>query len=503
MQLKVVKTEYEEMYGQILSLAQLIEIIDANFTQKSTPFQNDQLNLETNAENAERNENDQDDEDRELIFEEDNLLEYSVEKEIFMAENQDSSHIKTDIEQAEIDDADEQIEIDYDADDLIEYDDLNPHKCQFCCITFTNRLGLQHHQKTCKTPITAEQTCNICEQEFQTCSQLKIHQKKAHTSKVKCDMCDLVVVNDASLKRHVRAVHFKEKTFKCRICSKAFSTSSIRKSHEKTHQKNVDMEKYLCYYENGISTYSCPKCNENFQHSSHLKSHMEKNCYQPRKKRAYKYNCKFCDKQYVTKIKAAAHYFQTHKVKIENPQKFCFECNVEVEDYVNHIRIHTCQFSCRYCGSKFLTEETCQNHEISKHPDEKPESRPFKCQYCDTSFKSEHHLKSHTNSYHVEIIEKEYACDMCGSRFTMRALLNAHLRTHDKNSMIFECCVCPKRFKKLSNLKTHSIAVHQTEDIYNCGIESCQERFKLLKDLKLHRQLEHNMNFNVQKYFNT
>jgi hypothetical protein len=257
------------------------------------------------------------------------------------------------------------------------------------------------------------------------------------------------------------------------------------------------MEQFLNKYESGL--YCCPNCDEKFTHSHQLRGHLEKNCYQPpRKRRIYKYPCKYCDKQFVTKIKAARHY-QEHNVTIENPQKFCFDCNVEVDDYSNHIRIHSCQYNCSYCGLKFLTEETCSQHETSKHPEPKCEIRPFPCLFCTASFKSEYHLKSHISSFHTQV-EKEFECDICKSRFSSRSLLSAHMRSH-RDSAMFSCRICSKAFKKLLNLKHHSISVHQTDEIYCCEIDSCQERFKLLQELKVHQQIDHGVNLNIQKYF--
>lgn len=260
------------------------------------------------------------------------------------------------------------------------------------------------------------------------------------------------------------------------------------------------MQKYISKDANGTICYKCPNCNDSFDTSDRLKNHIDKNCYRPRKKRIYKYPCSHCGKQFITKILAAKHYIDEHNVIISNPQKFCFECNIEVEDYVNHIRMHTCQFRCSYCGTKFLTEDTCRQHEVSKHS--VPENRPYSCTYesCNASFKNEHHLKSHVMSMHDQV-ERQYTCEICSNKFTSKPLLTAHLRTHDKSGAIFTCKICGRAFKKLSTLKNHSIALHQTDAIYECDVDQCGERFKFLQDLKIHRQNTHGLNLNIQRYF--
>jgi uncharacterized Zn-finger protein len=229
---------------------------------------------------------------------------------------------------------------------------------------------------------------------------------------------------------------------------------------------------------------------------------MSRNCYRPPKKRIYKYPCTICHKQFPTKIQAAQHLLSAHDIEIKNPMKYCFECCAEFEDYTNHIRIHTCQFSCKFCGMKFLTEERCVQHEVQKHENEDAEDRPHQCPIlnCKTSFKTPHHLKSHISALHKEP-ERLFVCDICNNRFSSKPLLTAHARTHSKNCAIFDCKLCGKSFRKLTALKIHSQTVHKVEEIYFCNAVDCHERFKFLSDLKLHKQQAHNMNINVQKYF--
>lgn len=289
------------------------------------------------------------------------------------------------------------------------------------------------------------------------------------------------------------------------ICGKAFSTSTLRNDHESTHVKNLDMQKHLINILDGSPRYSCPKCSAHYETSTLLKRHMEKNCRLAEKKRTYRYPCYDCSKYFITKIQAAQHKLNVHKIEIENLEKFCFECNEEFEDYVNHVRIHSCQFACTFCGSKFLTQEKVQKHEESKHAGETIDDRPFKCldQNCGLSFKNVNHLKSHQQAIHSNQ-EREFMCEHCNKRFSLRSLLTAHARSHLKDYAMFPCNFneCARRFKKLNNLKEHCLRDHGSSEIYLCNYEEkCDDRFKMLNELKIHRQNEHGVNFNIHKYF--
>lgn len=253
----------------------------------------------------------------------------------------------------------------------------------------------------------------------------------------------------------------------------------------------------------GRPRYTCPNCGKDFEFSFILKKHIDGKCLAYEKKRKYRYPCAYCDRQFVTKTAASKHLDELHEVKIACIEKWCFECNAEFEDYVNHVRMHSCNFACRYCGAKFLTEEKAMNHQIEKHSHETDDDRQFKCPEddCELSFKNINHLKSHQQSIHC-LAKKEYQCDLCAKTFAQRSLLNAHARTH-MNLAMFPCnfAGCERRFKKLNNLKEHSQREHGDSSIYLCGIDSCEVRFKMLQELKVHRLEQHQCAFNIQKYF--
>lgn len=284
------------------------------------------------------------------------------------------------------------------------------------------------------------------------------------------------------------------------FCNKAFSTSSLLNFHKKTHTLNLDLQKNIKQV-NGSPRYCCPKCSADFETSSLLRKHIENNCRLTQKKRIYRYPCRDCSKKFSTKTQAAKHLLSIHKVMIKNIEKFCFECNAEFDDYVNHIRTHSCNFACRFCGSKFLTEEKLKNHEETKHATETEEDRPFKCKEkdCELSFKNVNHLRSHCQAIHIQQ-ERDFECQQCSKKFGLKAHLTVHVRQHNAS---FPCNFmdCQRVFKKLNNLKEHFERDHGISEIYLCNIDECGERFKMLQQLKNHRTFSHGVAFNISKYF--
>ncbi|KAF2460937.1 hypothetical protein BDY21DRAFT_135734 [Lineolata rhizophorae] len=97
---------------------------------------------------------------------------------------------------------------------LCTHTKYKPFVCQFdgCGQAFTTKQILQHHVKT--------------------------HQG---TRDKKCELCDYTCTTQTSLQNHIRAVHTKEKPYKCNFpgCDFRCSDSSNLSKHAKTHNKRV------------------------------------------------------------------------------------------------------------------------------------------------------------------------------------------------------------------------------------------------------------------------
>ena len=112
--------------------------------------------------------------------------------------------------------------------------------CQECKRSFSSSL------KTHLTVHTGEKLyrCTECGQAFSQKRSLTVHVRK-HTGEkpYQCDRCDSRFYEQTALTKHKRT-HTGEKPYKCTIpgCEQAFSQSSSRNRHVRTHKANIERQ---------------------------------------------------------------------------------------------------------------------------------------------------------------------------------------------------------------------------------------------------------------------
>ena len=78
---------------------------------------------------------------------------------------------------------------------------------------------------------------------------------------------------------------------------------------------------------------------------------------------------------------------------------------------MNHVKVDTDFFYCRYCDFRSTYETTFHRHEMShqKHFD-----KAHKCQHCHKGFSLETALKKHYSRQHPNIVKEDLFCEKCG-----------------------------------------------------------------------------------------
>ncbi|KAG8512612.1 LOW QUALITY PROTEIN: PR domain zinc finger protein 5, partial [Galemys pyrenaicus] len=103
--------------------------------------------------------------------------------------------------------------------------------------------------------------CEECKALFRTPFSLQRHMLIHNSERTfKCHHCDATFKRKDTLNVHVQVVHERHKKYRCELCSKAFVTPSVLRSHEKTHT--------------GEKEKICPYCGQKFASSGTLRVHI-------------------------------------------------------------------------------------------------------------------------------------------------------------------------------------------------------------------------------------
>lgn len=136
-------------------------------------------------------------------------------------------------------------------------------------------------------------------------------------------------------------------------------------------------------------------------------------------------------------------------------------------------------YQCVKCPKCFQTKEMLNRH-AEKHNFDR-----IGCNLCSLTFYTAKDLRFHIKSEHVEMTQQAFLCDLCGSKFKEKKVLNAHRRFVHSEARPESCPSCEKRFKTKSQLKNH-LVIHKKVSDLNLSCEVCGKMFMRVATLKDH-----------------
>ena len=394
-------------------------------------------------------------------------------------------------------------------------------KCSFCEESFPTLHLLENHIETCQK-ITAEFSCDDCNQIFCRFAELKNHCQEVHGSlecesaqdgaiefliegqaepcllrmeerktekKFECVECLKCFTTKLQLKHHMN-IHLGLKPYVCETCNKSFTQPTHLKIHQRVHD--------------GSKPYMCSVCGKRFAIASNMRKHQaihdrEAVTASPAELAVSKaeteaeemqefvpmtnYPCGHCEAVFSTKKELISHTAGHTEI---NPY-FCKapDCGMRFQTEkklsAHERKSHGAEHSCSFCGKVCISASQLQKHILS-HTGEKP----FQCHICHKSFSQKSHATFHINTVHsTGEAQRKYSCPECGKSFSTSGILKKHKMWH-YNERPFQCEVCSKSFVQKSHLKAH-YAKHTGERPFLCL--ECGKGFTTKHHLKEHNKL--------------
>lgn len=143
----------------------------------------------------------------------------------------------------------------------LDPDEQRPCVCDICCRNFATRNELFEHKKQFRKD-GKKYPCTECGDGFFTFKSLKMHRKYHRPDVTNCHMCPFVSNCPLKLRSHIQRHCTLNDTFKCLVCAKCFSASSILARHSAKHPIKTK--------------FKCPHCPRMFNYDKCLKRHIER-----------------------------------------------------------------------------------------------------------------------------------------------------------------------------------------------------------------------------------
>lgn len=170
----------------------------------------------------------------------------------------------------------------------------------------------------------------------------------------------------------------KKANIQCNLCAMRFKSRNILQKHVvNVHKK-----------------FSCTICSFSHRNEDYVMLHM--NIHEGKNEN----QCRFCNKEFTTKISAIRHM---------------------------EVHLDTKKYQCDKCGLCFSQTTVLYNHKLQHEAEEKP----LRCDICNQIFKTKRTFRHHMVTHRAD--RPRYSCEHCGKTFTEKYTLKVHKRTHPES----------------------------------------------------------------------
>ncbi|XP_011883064.1 PREDICTED: zinc finger protein 271-like [Vollenhovia emeryi] len=309
-------------------------------------------------------------------------------------------------------------------------------------------------------------TCQLCGRGFLQRSRYIIHKGFHASTKFECTQCKKMFDTKENLTLHQETTkhssNFAEENVEVQEAQKT------NNAKQNTSLKSSEVAK-----DSSKATYTCEKCNKQFDLKQEYELHMRVAHEQQ------KFSCSNCNKSFANQSDLKTHMTTHGKTKSDKD----YPCDIcgKVLNHPSSVLYHKeaehnngLRFVCNKCNKCFKHKQLLQRHQLV-HSD----NRPHVCKSCNASFKTKANLINHQSTHTGQ---KKYSCEICNQQFAHKTSLTLHYRWHSGQKP-YKCKECGKSFSQNGNLQEH-IRIHTGEKPYSCDF--CGRKFTTSSQFKLH-----------------
>ncbi|XP_048190522.1 zinc finger protein 445 isoform X2 [Perognathus longimembris pacificus] len=313
-------------------------------------------------------------------------------------------------------------------------------------------------------------TSSDCGTPFHPSSHLLFHPRLPTPEKTfKCRVCEKAFKWHSNCLRHEK-IHTGVKPYKCSFCEKAFLRLSAYRLHQHTHVKQMCAPElyqeagpgYHVRHQNGEKFLDCSHCGKSFHCKSYVLEHQRIHT------KEKPYRCGRCWKSFRWRSNFNRHVRQHQEEEDEDkeggpqrqgsqpqeppteektcprpPRANTFNPKKKVREH-QIIQTRDKLYQCNECGQGFAFRSAFIVHKKNHAIQRKTQGRPPLSQ--EAAFAMP--LGS------VTIEEKPYKCNQCDKVFRHHSFLLIHQRVHTREKP-YHCKECGKAFRWTSNLYRH------------------------------------------------
>ncbi|ROT62140.1 hypothetical protein C7M84_020028 [Penaeus vannamei] len=200
--------------------------------------------------------------------------------------------------------------------------DFTEYPCQYCGAVTPTVDALHSHIKVHhgdRLGLPADFTCEVCKESFHTGKALATHRSSRHPGTAECGFCG-AHVGSRYLKKHINAVHTKEKTHRCHECGQDFYSRTSLTGHHKRHHAP---RKHLC-----------EQCGKGYVNNVELQRHLKAH----RNQRDFK--CDVCGRSFLKAVDLTYHR-RSHTGERPHQCMLCQESFIRPLGLRKHMLKHT------------------------------------------------------------------------------------------------------------------------------------------------------------------